>query len=276
MKIIKNINNNFALAQDAKGNVLVVSGRGIGFGKVPRELEDITIINRSFYNVDEIYISMINDLPEEMIYISSKIVEKANLVLDTPLGNNIVFTLADHLNFSISRYQKNMNIKLPITYDVEQLFEKEVSLGEYGLQLVKKYMHIRLPREEAAYIALHIINFEEQEKARQGLNEEVIEAITCMIETEYDLQIDRKNFNYSRFVSHMHYLIKRTKTNELILSQNKELYQKLKNSYPKTNACVERANAYLYDKLHVDLTDEEKLYLMLHINRLCTREDCNQ
>lgn len=276
MKILKNINNNFALAQDSKGNMLIVSGKGIGFGAVPREVKDITMINRSFYNVDEVYISMINELPEEIIWISNKIIERANQVLDKPISNNIIFTLADHIKFSINRHQKHMNMKLPITCDIEHLFEKEVSLGEYGLHLIKKQMHIVLPKEEAAYIALHILNFEEQEASKQSLNEEIIEAITHIIETEYDRTIDRKNFNYSRFVSHMHYLIKRSKTNHLMLSQNKDVYQKLIESYPKTRDCVEKVNSYINEKLRSELTDEEKLYLMLHINRLCTREDCNQ
>lgn len=276
MRIIKNINNNFALAQDCKGKMLIVSGKGIGFGVVPREIKDIKVIQRSFYNVDEVYISMINDLPEEMIWISNKIVEQANLTLDKPISNNIIFTLADHIKFSINRHQKHMNMKLPITCDIEQLFEKEVSLGEYGLQLIKERLHIHLPKEEAAYIALHILNFEEQEKTKQGLNEEVIEDITSIIEKEYERNIDRKNFNYSRFISHMHYLIKRSKTNHLIFSQNESIYIKLKDSYPKTNDCVEKVNIYLTGKLHIELTNEEKLYLMLHINRLCTREDCDQ
>lgn len=276
MKIIKNINNNFALAQDSKGNMLIVSGKGIGFGIVPRDVKDITVIQRSFYNVDEVYITMINDLPEEIIWISNKIIEKANLVLDKPISNNIIFTLADHIKFSIRRHQKNMSIKLPITCDIEQLFEKEVSLGEYGLHLLKTQLHIHLPQEEAAYIALHIVNFEEQEKTKQSLNEEVIEDITNIIEKEYDRDIDRKNFNYSRFVSHMHYLIKRSKTNHLIFSQNESIYKKLKASYQKTDECVEKVNRYFNAKLNIELTDEEKLYLMLHINRLCTREDCNQ
>lgn len=70
MKIIKNINNNFAIAVDSQGNQLVVSGRGIGFGEVPREIKDITIINRSYYDVDPQYIAMINDIPETIVNLS--------------------------------------------------------------------------------------------------------------------------------------------------------------------------------------------------------------
>lgn len=277
MQIIKNINNNFAIAIDGAGNRLIVSGKGIGFGSVPRTLDDITRINRSYYDVDEAYISMINEIPEEIIDISNRIVDKARMVIDNPISSNIVFTLADHINFSIQRYKKKMNIKLPIVYDIQHLFENEMSIGEYGLKLIHKELNIYLPKEEAAYIALHIINAEEQDRNKKvNQDEEIIDKITDIIEKEYDIKINKDNFNYSRFVSHMHYLLKRGKTKHLIYSDNNTIYDKLKNDYQKTYDCVKKVSEYLNRILKIELTDEEKLYLMLHINRLCTREDCNQ
>ena len=277
MKIIKNINNNFAVAIDGAGNQLIISGKGVGFGSVPRVVEDITVINRSYYDVDEAYILMIKEIPEEVIDISSKIIDKARMMIDNPISSNIVFTLADHIHFCIQRYKKNMNIKLPIVYDIRHLFEKEINVGEYGLELIRKQLNIYLPDEEAAYIALHIINAEEQDKSKiVDKDDEVIEEITSIIEKEYKLEIDKDNFNYSRFVSHMHYLLKRGKTKHLIYSDNSTIYRKLKEDYHKTYDCVKIVSEYLNERLMIKLTDEEKLYLMLHINRLCTREDCNQ
>lgn len=276
MKIIKNINNNYALAIDSAGKRLIVSGRGIGFGSVPRKIEDITIINRSFYDIDESYISMIKDIPESIIEISAEIIDKARERLDNPINSTIIFTLADHINFSIQRYKKNMNIKLPIVYDVLYFFEKEMSIGEYGLRLIRKKLNVYLPKDEAAYIALHIINAEEKSKNNVAeLNDEIIENITNIIEKEYDIKIDRNNFNYSRFVSHMHYLLKRSKNKRLITSTNADMYEKVKKDYDQTYQCVKKVSEYLNKRLNIELSNEEKLYLMLHINRLYTHEDCN-
>lgn len=276
MKIIKNINNNFAIALDGNENRLIVSGKGIGFGSVPREITDLTIINRSFYDVDEIYISMINDIPEDIIRISSCIVDKAREKIDKSISSNIVFTLADHLNFCIRRHQKNMNIKLPIIYDVQHLFEKEYEIGEYGLKLIREEKKIFLPKDEAAYIALLIINSEEQEKSERSDDDEIIEKITKIVEKELDLCINKDNFNYSRFVSHMHYLIKRGKLQCLTESNNAGIFDEIKQGYQKTYECSNKVSEYLNKVLKIELNDEEQLYLMLHINRLCIREDCNQ
>ncbi len=275
MKIIKNINNNFAVAKDKNGNTVIIRGKGIGFGSIPREA-DKSKIERSYYDVDENLFSLINGIPEDIVLISTKIIDYARMVLDNPINSSIVFTLADHINFAIERFKKNMDIKLPFIYDIQHLYEKEYSVGIYGLNLLIKEKKQYLPKEEASYIALHLINAEEQEKNKTLDDEKVLEDITAMIESEYEFKINRDNFNYSRFASHMYYLLKRGKTNHLVATDNKDLYQKIKTDYKKSYECSEKIAIYLENELKILLNEEEKLYLMLHINRLCTREDCDQ
>ena len=52
MQVIKKINNNFAICVDGEGNELIAFGKGIGFPKVPYEIEDLSVINRTFYDID--------------------------------------------------------------------------------------------------------------------------------------------------------------------------------------------------------------------------------
>lgn len=276
MKIIKHINNNYAIAIDKNGNQLIVSGKGIGFGQIPRELEDMSKVNRSYYDIDEIWISMINNLPENIIEISSLIVDKARILIDNPLSSNIVFSLADHINFSIERYEKHMDIKLPIAYDIQQLFEKEYEVDQYGLKLIREKLNVWMPREEAGYIALHIINAEEQCKSIESLkNETIINDIKRIIEDFYDIHINENSSNYARFISHMNYLFKRNNSTSLLENKNNKLFEATTKEYKKTYQCVQNISLYLKTNGNINLTDEEKLYLILHVNRLCTREDCN-
>ncbi len=67
MKIIKKINNNVALAQDARGNDLVVFGKGVGFPPMPCELKDLSNVQRTFYDVSQRYIDLLQDLPEGLL-----------------------------------------------------------------------------------------------------------------------------------------------------------------------------------------------------------------
>ncbi|MBQ9328585.1 MAG: PRD domain-containing protein [Solobacterium sp.] len=276
MRVIRCINNNVAVCQDTKGQELIAFGKGVGFRKPPYEIS-LSQIERTYYDVDATYLSMINDIPEEVLNISDEIVDYARILLPAPLSSNIIFTLADHLNFCIQRYQKHMNFKLPIIQDIEQLFENEMKVGIFGLKMIREKMGIYLPREEAAYIALHLINYEEKDRnSVTERNEEAIENITKMIEQEFEITINREDFNYSRFVSHMHYFFKRGDREEQIKTTNEQMYQTLVQNYPKTHDVSEKISRYLEATMDLKLTDEEKMYLMLHINRLSTREDCYQ
>lgn len=274
MLIVKNINNNYAIAEDSAGKSLIVSGKGIGFGEVPREVKDLTVINRSYYDVDVSCISLINDIPENIIQISSKAIDKARELIDSPIGSNVIFTLADHINFSIERHKKGMNIKLPIFRDVQHLLENEMKVGKYALMLIRKELDIWLPPHEAACIALHVFNAEEN-NINEINNDFLIDNIITIIEEEYGICIDRNGFHYSRFVSHMHYLIRRKESRLSVESGDDALFYSVKEAYPKVFSCMDDVSFLIERRLKLKLSNKEKLYLMLHIERLCSGEDCN-
>ena len=273
MKVIKNINNNVALCQDADGKELVAFGKGIGFTKAPYEIS-VSQIERTYYNVDSVYISMINDFPKEVIMLADDIVNYSRNKISYPLSSNIVFTLADHINFSIQRFKKDIKLNLPIMHDVKKLFETEMEIGNYGLALIRDTMHVNLPDEEAAYIALHIINAKFANGTAEETGQRIIQETTKILEEDFGLKIDKEGFNYSRFVSHMNYLIQRCKKKEILDTDYALLYQSLTKDYPVSYGAAEKISKYLEQKLDVKMTQEEKLYLILHINRLCVREDC--
>ena len=272
MKVIKNINTNVALCIDDNGKQLIAFGKGIGYGKMPYELTDLSVIQRTYYDVDANLMSMIGDLDEDVIYIADKTVMYAREKLNNPISSSIVFSLADHISFSIRRYKEKMNMVLPIVNEIQNLFDTEMDIGNYCLKLIETRMEIKLPKIEAAYIALHIINAEARGNRQAEISdEEIIENITVLIEKRFGISIEREGFNYSRFASHMNYLLKRGKTNEMIHSENETIYEKIAGQYPKTSEAADEICVYLLDTLRLRLTDEEKLYLILHINRLCSR-----
>ncbi len=148
MKVIKNINNNVSLCLDSKGNEIVAFGKGLGFIKPPYEI-DLKKVERTFYNLNPNFINMIQDISVEAFEIADKVMNYASIVLDCELNANLVFTLADHLNFAIKRHEQGVNLKLPIVTDIEQLFEQEIDVGRYALTLIQDRLQISLPKVEA-------------------------------------------------------------------------------------------------------------------------------
>ena len=273
MKVIRCINNNVAICLDSTGKEVVAFGKGIGFKKPSYDVE-LSQIDRVYYNIDNSYISMINELPEDIIEISSIIVEKARESINNLSNANVVITLADHIDFCIKRYKKGIDVNMSLALDVEQLYEKEWQVGLYGINLIKKRLGVNLPKKEAAYIALHILNAEGNENnSASDENTDIISKITRIVEQSFNIVVDERDFNYSRFVSHIHYLIKRSKKTTTLSTSNIKLFETVKQQYPKVYECVCVIADLLKDSYHMTLSQEELLYLMLHVNRLCTREE---
>lgn len=278
MKIIKKLNNNVALGIDGNGRELIVFGKGVGFPEIPYDLNDLSKIDRTYYDIDTRYLDLVGEVPEEIFILSSKIVDYGLVKIDRELNRNIVFTLADHIHFAIQRYQKNMNFKVPIRHDIQYLYENEMNVGYRGVEWINDKMDIHLPKDEAVGIAMHFINAESalESSANENNDELIIQEITSIIEDHFTIKINQEGFNYSRFVSHMHYLLRRKSVDQTISSENKKMYESMKDECKEAYICSCKIKEYLQTTLNWNTNQEEILYLMLHINRLCTREDCNQ
>ncbi len=155
MKAVRRINNNVIICLDDENNEVIARGKGIGFHELPYEI-DLGKIEWTYYNIDPAYYEMIRDIPDEIIDISTRIIDQAREMMGKLDDSNIIFTLADHINFSLRRYKENIPLQLPIVHDIQFLLKDEYRIGQYGLELIKKELGVYLPKDEAAYIALHI------------------------------------------------------------------------------------------------------------------------
>lgn len=271
MKLLKKINNNYALALDSKGEQIIVEGKGIGFLKMPCELSDLSRISRTYYNTKEQDISLIQSVSDKVLHIASEVSIYAGIQIAERLNPNLTFILADHIQFSIERFENKINIKMPIYYDVKLLYPKETEIAEYALKLIREELKIALPDSEITGLALNIINSEIIPENANENREEIIETISAYIENFFDIKLNRDSFCYSRLVSHIEYLLKRAKENVDISLEDKELYLSVKKEIPKVSKCVNDIEL-IFNVNGYFLNEEEKMYLMLHINRLYNRK----
>ena len=160
MKVIKKINNNVALAQDAKGREMIVFGKGIGFPAMPYELTDLSVVQRTFYDVDEKYFDLLRDVPQEIFLAADDIAENAREELNCPLNPNLTYVLADHLNFAIQRCREGIALQTPLAYDIRHLYPQEYELAHTALTELREQLQMDLPESESVSIALHIITAE--------------------------------------------------------------------------------------------------------------------
>lgn len=273
MRIIRKINNSAAVALDSRGREIIVLGKAIGFPKVPYELEDMSLIDRTFYDIDPRYSEMVSTLPQEVLLASADIADDAQMVLDTMLNPNLPLTLADHLNFAMERLRSGMNLTIPIAYDIRHIYPREFRLGEKALAILHDYTGVTLPDSEAVSIAMHLINAQIENSEIHSLVKiiQILEAIDGIVEREMNITLDKDSYSYYRFSMHIRYLVERLMTTTQSDSDNSQMLKSLAREYPKTYMCAKKVGTYLRQTGNWNCSDEELLYLMLHINRVCQK-----
>lgn len=270
MKIIKAINNNAALALDQNGKELVVFGRGIGFHSIPYELTDLSKIERTFYDVNPQYFEIAGQLPQPILIASADIAKHAEFELDCELNPNLPFTLADHLNFAIERKKKGIRIATPLAYDIAHLYPREYALGQAALKTIFLKTGISLPEDEAVNVALHLINAETEsgDMTATMTTAEILADVDRIISQQLGITLEPDSFYYSRFTMHLRYLIQRMSDGEQLESRDSGMLKLMAREYPDIHRCALEITAYFKRDWYWTCTDEELLYLMMHINRL--------
>lgn len=279
MIVVKNINNNVAICKDSRGQEVVVFGKGVGFIKPPQELP-LNKIERTFYDVNEQYLALLSDIPSEVIEFTARQIMDIQDHLPYETNSNLVLVLADHLSFAMERAKRHIYVPMPSVYEMEAGYPLEIKLGRRIVSAMEKEFKCRLPSGEVQGVAMHFINARTtattpQAQADADLEqryEEILEQTTQIVEQELHLRVRRDTFNYARFATHLKYLIKRLMEKKHIDSSNLVLYETIREEYRDVAACVEKISAYYESDLSFPLNKEEQLYLIMHINRVCSGE----
>lgn len=270
MEVIKKINNNVALGIDGNGNQVILMGKGIGFQKMPYRISSLSQVKKTFYNVDERYYGLFQSIPEEIILLSSEIVEYASLRLEVEFNHNLTLTLADHIAFSIERKEKGISSINVIEEEIRTFFKKELEVAKYALDLINMRLDVDLPEIEIISLCLHLMNAASYAKDMNMTIKslDIMSEIFQIIEKVHDTKIDRDTHSFSRFVIHLKYLILVREIDKEDLAENELLHGMVQLQYPKAFEAASQISKYLDDKLSWKLNKNEVLYLMLHIHKI--------
>lgn len=271
MQAIKRINHNAAICVDGAGHQLIALGRGIGFVDLPREVS-LSDVHRTFYGIDPKYLAFIDEVDPEVLEFAAQLADVATQQLSYELSPNLPVTLADHLQFALKRAREHLMVTLPFSDEVQQLHPVEYRLGELAVHGMKKTFRVRMQPAEAAGIALSIVNSAVAPSERGAREEQITERLFAqvadLVEREMHRTVDRSSFAFARFSTHVRYLLKRVSGDSPLSTDNAELYAVVCEQYPQAAQCAARVDELIQSALGKPLTDEELLYLIIHINRI--------
>ena len=276
MKISRIINNNVVSTCDEEGREVIVMGRGVGFKAKEGSTIDEDKIEKVFrldsQNTMDKFKELLVNLPMEHAQISAEIISYAKEVLNRPINPNVYITLTDHINFALERFKQKMMFSNPLIREVRSFYHAEYLIGEYAIAMIDRDLGIKLPVDEAASIALHIVNAEYDAPMGDTIKiTNLIQQVSEVVEEYFNIKLDEQSLSYERFITHLRFLAQRVFTGEHMELDNLEFQKVIDRLYPEEYACSQKVQALIKLQYGHQVTEEEVAYLALHIKRIRTK-----
>lgn len=271
MKILKKLNNNVVLALNERGEEIIVTGKGLGFRKMPYILEDISLIEKKYIVPKNTKASeILESIPNEVIKVTEKVIRSGYKELNMEFNADILLTLSDHINFAIQRSKEGVEIRSPLQWEIKHIYPKEYKIGFNSIEIIENNLGIKLDKNEAAFIALHFINAQigNHDMTETTKITTIMGEILSLIKYKFKIEFNEDSFEFTRFVTHIRYFIIRQVNNKPLDNDNNDMFTLMKDKLTEELDCVEIIEKHLNKNYGWKCTNDEKLYLMLHIQRI--------
>ena len=276
MKIVKIYNNNIVSAKNGNLEVIAI-GKGIGYNKKINDEVDENKIEKvySFENKQQKQLHQLMErIPILYFRISEVIASKAMEKLHIQLSSQILISLSDHIAYAIERKRKGLLLPNLMLNEIRALYRQEYKIGLWAIKLIEVNVGTTLDENEAGYIAMHIVNATIGNSSQHSQISKIlrfIKDVQRVVESCYNIELDTNNLACSRFVTHLKFL------GQHIFSDGKEpstkenvadLYAFLIKSNDTIESCINQIEEVVYQNYQYRLLDNDKVYLMIHINKM--------
>ena len=277
MYIEKVLNNNVFISLDENGDEIIVMGKGIAFGKKGNQKVDLTNLNYKIFscknkNINNKLISIVSDLSQEYILLTRKIISTFEKEYNKKLNEIIYVSLTEHIHGAIERYHQGIQVKNPLLMEIKRLFADEYEIGRRALEMIHQDFGVLFEEDEAGYIAYHIVNAELNNDMINIANiTKVMQQVLSVIKYHFKVEFNEESSTYYRFITHLKFFAQRVFSNAVYEEEDTELFFILKEKYHESYECVLKIKELIEHEYNYDLSLEEQLYLMIHIERIRTK-----
>lgn len=273
-RVHKVLNNNAVISEDDSGNEIIITGNGIGYGvgQGGKILEKR--ISRIYEPKSKGFVhqfsTLISEISFECFTEAEDIKDMAENELNQKLDQNLILALADHISFALGQYREGKERPILEITEMKQFYNTEYHVGEKAVKMIEKRFGMKCESGEAAAFTFHIINAE----LGGGLNDankimSSISDILNIIQNTMQVRFQEDSLDYSRMIIHLKFFLKRvligdTKDDEqfgpLLINSNEGAFKGI-------GVCLNAIGEYMKDKYQYDLTETERVYLLIHIAR---------
>jgi len=274
MLISKILNNNVVISEEDQEEVILM-GRGLAFGrKVGQEIPDELIEKK--YVLSENRRQLLMELPAEVMEMSDKIISFAREKLQKKLKDSAFLAMADHIHGVLLRLEDDIYLKNFLMWDIKRFFPIEFEVGQYAKQLLSAYVNKELPDDEAAFIALTLVNaeLENGDGTARDLTM-MMEEIMTIVKYSLEISLDEEDIYLERFMTHLKFFCERVLTNSGNRDlEDNEMFDLLKCKYPLVYETTRKIAEFLKQTRNYQTSEDEQLYLTIHLSRMKRRMPC--
>lgn len=276
MQVAKVINNNLIKIFDENGKECIAMGKGIGFKKKAGDEIPDSAIEKIYRiadtNAESQFTQLVVDIPLKHLQVANLIIDYANATLNTKLRDNIYVSLTDHINFALERLEKGIILNNKLLYEIKHYYPSEYLVGIEALNIVERELGVKFSEDEAGYIAMHLVESEVDSDQSDYANKSVvlIQAIINIIKYHYRLDLNEDSLEYERLIVHLRYFSDRVINNKPIADHDAAFIETMKKNFLSEYNCCLKIRAYVKDQFHYEISDEEIIYLCVHIHRIVT------
>ena len=263
------------LAHDEQGNDCICQGKGIGWGKKKDDILDESLIERRFIPKDadesSYFQQLFSEIPGELWKIAEDVVDYGKERYGIQVSQKIILPLCDHMAGSVERYRSGIYLDNPMLWDIKRIYPKEFKLGKYALELLKEQCDIEMREDEAGFLAYHFVNAELEKRSpgAADMTTSMISRIMGIVEDAFQITLNEEDWSYQRFLTHLKFFAEKIISKEPDEGTGDDaLFENLRMSYPEVYRCVDHIEDYILSEFEYDIGQEEKIYLMFHIQRV--------
>lgn len=271
--IKKVVNNNIVCALDDDGEEVILRGLGIGFNKKAKEEVKEETIEKVYRmdgtkNTNKLQ-ELLAEIPIEYVEVCTDIIDYAKEELSRRLNNNIYITLTDHISFAVERQREHLEYKNAMLQEIKCFYPQEYKLGIEALSIIEKRLGVALTKDEAGFIALHIVNAELDTNMSSMVQiTELIQKVLEIVKNYYHMEFDEDSLHYSRFVTHLKFFGQRLFKNKETKGEDRAFQEMIMKQYLHDYQCAELIREYVEKTYKKRITEEEMMFLTVHLRRV--------
>ena len=271
------INNNVIASKDSENNEVVLMGKGISFNKHIGELVDVTRIEKVFVLKDKEklhYMDVIENMEPQYLEDAVHILDEAADIINIHITPISYITLADHISSAVDRCRNGIFIPNAMLTELKNFYPSAYEISSKAVEELDREYHIELPEDEAGFITFHIVNVWEETSGKTEKRLAITKKVIDVIESYYGIKLDSNSVYYERFLTHLKYFYARVLKNEMSSDhglQDDFVFRILKTQYRDAAKCADLIGIYLNSEYDIEITEEEKGYLIIHIMNLVNK-----